>query len=155
MSNDVIWEFSEGELDEETIHNTEGIIRIKFPLDYVACVKTNNGASPSLQVIKVEGRGEAVFESLLVIDEGSEYSITGIYDAICDRLVSEVYPFAEDPFGNYFCFDYRDQKKSNPKVVFWDHEISNSNSEQALHHVCDSFTDLLSLLYDPDVEKNK
>ena len=34
-----------------------------------------------------------------------------------DRLIDDIYPFADDSFGNFICFDYWKGKDKPPKVV--------------------------------------
>ncbi len=54
-------------------------------------------------------------------------------------------------FGNFLCFDYRNNP-SSPTIVFWDHE--EEDMEKAIHPVCSTFTELLDSLRDFEEEEN-
>ncbi len=65
-------------------------------------------------------------------------------------LIDKVIPFAEDPFANMLCFDYR--KNDQPKVVFWNHEKACDDKESAISYVCSTFTELMSMLHEDEEE---
>lgn len=71
--------------------------------------------------------------------------ILDVYNDIKDRLLKKVYPFAEDPFGNMICFDYRIDNE--PQIVFWDSEISFDNAEGAIMPIAKSFSEFMDILY--------
>jgi len=49
-------------------------------------------------------------------------------------------PFYADGYGNYFCFDTRENKASEYPIVFWDHEIQlDEPSDEDLEVVADNF----------------
>jgi len=50
--------------------------------------------------------------------------------------------FAEDPGGNFICFDYRKGVKK-PEIVFVSHE---EVGDEAVHFICDDFSKFLSSL---------
>lgn len=75
------------------------------------------------------------------------------YEGQKDRLIEGVYPIADDPFGNAFCFDYR-QDPNNPSIVFWNHEEAFENPEKALTYVCSSFSEFLSNLHEMEDEED-
>jgi len=131
-------------IDISYIRKTEELLGIKFPEDYVQCVLENNSGIPTPKAFDPEGRNTAVFQRLLSHDPNSPTYIVSDYNAIRDRLPEGVYPFAEDPFGNFICFDYR-KDKENPSIVFWDHEKPDHKN---IFPVCNSFTDLLNKLYE-------
>ena len=137
------WKYIEP-IDISYIRKTEELLGIKFPKDYVECVLENNEGTPTPDAFDLEGRDTAVFGRLLSHDPNSPTYIVSFYHAIQDRLPEEVYPFAEDPFGNFICFDYRQDKK-NPSIVFWDHEKPDHKN---IFPVCSSFTVLLNKLYE-------
>lgn len=64
-----------------------------------------------------------------------------------DRLIEKVIPFAEDPFGNLLCFDYRNDDQ--PIIVFWEHEKAFNDKESATIYLCDTFTKLMLMLHEP------
>ncbi|MBN1698939.1 MAG: SMI1/KNR4 family protein [Spirochaetales bacterium] len=149
MSNNVKWFVKKKDISDKEIIKVENIFNIRFPEDYRECVKINNGGAPKPEAYDFKDHKEAVFEWLLNFNEGLANNIIKTYNAIKDRLVDNIYPFASDPFGNYICFDYREDKKA-PKIVFWDHEVASRYPEDAISYICDSFSELLDKLYEPD-----
>ncbi|MFC4620417.1 SMI1/KNR4 family protein [Camelliibacillus cellulosilyticus] len=143
----VTWDSVDGEVSFDVVSKIERELGVKLPDDFVGCARINSGGYPSLEAFDFEGREEAVFNRLLSFHAESKDYIVKVYNDIRDRLVEGVYPFADDPFGNHICFDYR-ESKDNPKVVFWDHEVAYEDPEKAITPVCDSFTELLNKLYD-------
>ncbi|SFC85380.1 SMI1 / KNR4 family (SUKH-1) [Bacillus sp. 491mf] len=127
------------------IQQVEQYFGIRFPNDFIECVKQHNGGHPRPKVFCIEGQEDSSFSNLLTFDLESQYSIIQRYENIKDRLVDRVYPFGRDSFGNFLCFDYRNGHQS-PTVVFWDHE--EEEMEKAIFPVCSSFTELLNSLRD-------
>jgi hypothetical protein len=144
MSNSIRWISEEGLKEISTITKVETIFEIKFPKDYIECVMKNDGGYPMPNRFTLNEH-EEVFNKLLSLQEVS-YNIIDTYNNVKDRLINGVIPFAEDPFGNLLCFDYR--KSKQPNIVFWDHEKAFINRNSALCYLCDSFSDLLLLLHD-------
>ena len=87
---------------------------------------------------------------LLSYDETQPHYILKEYRSIKTRLPRKVYPIGSDPFGNYICFNYR-ENESNPCIVFWDHE--KASPKTAISYVCDSFSELISKLYEADTSE--
>lgn len=53
--------------------------------------------------------------------------------------------FANEPAGNYFCFDYRKGKDNlNPPVVFWNHE--GADTPEAISFLAENFESFLKML---------
>lgn len=147
----VVWRFADAEVDENAIADVEKELGIKFPQDYIDCAKKNHGGNPNPNLFVVTERGEAVFNVLLSYAPTSVDYIVKVYGWIKDRLVDGVYPFADDPFGNHICFDYR--TSNEPTIVFWDHELVFEEPEKGLFPICNSFSELLAGLY-PDNDLN-
>ncbi|QWI47060.1 SMI1/KNR4 family protein [Bacillus mycoides] len=149
MSN-VTWiGVNKKEITDENIQKVEQYFNIKFPMDFVECVKKYDSGYPRPKIFDVPGQGENVFSKLLTFDLESRNSIIQVYDDIKDRLANKVYPFGKDSFGNHLCFDYRSNPES-PTVVFWEHE--EENIEEAIYPVCSTFTELLTSLRDFEEE---
>ncbi|MCL2224013.1 MAG: SMI1/KNR4 family protein [Defluviitaleaceae bacterium] len=146
MNNNIKWLFSRAPTSEDSISIVESYLHVKFPDDFIDCIKNNHGGNPSMQIYSFEGYHEAVFNSLLNFNPDENNYILDVYNDIKDRLVRYVYPFADDPFGNYICFDYRKTKNNIPTIVFWDHEIADTNPEEAILPVCETFNELISRL---------
>lgn len=145
----VTWEWTEAPVDRRIIAEVEEAWGIRFPDDYVHCAMENHGGRPTPACFKAPVWGESVFCDLLSFNDNSPDSIVERYEGMKDALPPGVYPFADDPFGNHLCFDYRGRPEGEPVVVFWDHEgMEPGRPEAALHYVCGSFTELLDSLYE-------
>ncbi|MFD1425200.1 SMI1/KNR4 family protein [Laceyella tengchongensis] len=57
----------------------------------------------------------------------------------------ELVPFADDPAGNFICFDYRTLVAGEPIVVFFYHKRDKDNIKK----IADSFSQFLEMLYEP------
>lgn len=134
------WLASEAELNDEKIKTVEDQWKIQFPNDFVECVCKNDGATPEPSTFDFEGRKGISFGFLLSFRPDSEMYILDVYNRIKKALPKDVFPIADDPAGNFICFDFR-QDPNNPKVVFWDHEWDK------VVPICDTFTELLNKLY--------
>ena len=109
----------------------------QLPNDLRDCIIKNNAGVPTSSAFDMGEDKEKVFGGLLSFNVGD---VDSIYDYISlfeidggKRL--KMLPFALDPAGNFFCIE-------NGKVVFYDHENDKTTV------VCNTFTDLLNMLYD-------
>ncbi|MEI4800390.1 SMI1/KNR4 family protein [Bacillus sp. FJAT-51639] len=149
--NNITWiGTSKKTITDEHIQQVEQYFGVKFPNDFVECVKLHDGGHPRPKAFDIQGQDGSAFSNLLTFDLESQYSIIQRYENIKDRLVDKVYPFGRDSFGNFLCFDYRNDLQS-PTVVFWEHE--EEEMEKAVYPVCSSFTELLDSLRDYDDEE--
>ncbi|MBW9154791.1 SMI1/KNR4 family protein [Clostridium estertheticum] len=145
MSNNVSWICENDSVEIIAISKGGDMFGIEFPRDYVECIMKNDGGYPRPNRFNLNGN-EEVFNNLLSFDEEDSSNIMEAYNDVKDRLIRKVIPFAEDPFGNLICFDYRDSEQ--PIIVFWEHEKAFNDKESAMSYLCDSFTDLLSMLHE-------
>jgi len=53
-------------------------------------------------------------------------------------LQEELFPFGEDPFGNYLCLFFEEKDIT---IVYWSHETNK------VEKVANSFTEFLEMLY--------
>ncbi|ANP80092.1 1,3-beta-glucan synthase regulator [Bacillus sp. B25(2016b)] len=144
--NNITWiNVSEKKVTDEQIEQLEEYFGIKFPNDFIECVKKYDGGYPTPDTFNIPNQDEDSLNNLLTLDSERKISMLQTYNSIKDRLVDKVYPFARDPFGNLLCFDYRNNPQS-PTVVFWDHE--EEEMEESIYPVCSSFAELLDSLYD-------
>lgn len=154
------WKNKKSQINNEIIHEFETKLGIKFTMDYKECIKDNHGALPEPCFFKVDGK-QKVFGELLSFELNSKGNIYNTYNRIRDGLPEKVIPFATDPSGNFICFDYIDSE-TEPKIVFWYHEISVAEDDleeelenntldelqrEAIGYICDSFSDLINMLY--------
>jgi hypothetical protein len=145
MSNNLRWICENDHVELATISNVETAFGVKFPKDYVEIIMKNDGGYPKPNRFNLNGN-EEVFNNLLSFDEEDSSNMIATYNDVKDRLVEKVIPFAEDPFGNLICFDYR--TNSQPTIVFWEHEKAFNDKESAMSYLCDSFTELLLILHE-------
>ncbi len=149
MSSSIRWICENDNVEIKTISNVETILGVKFPKDYIETVMKNDGGYPKPNRFDVNDN-EEVFNNLLSFDDEDYSNIINTYNDIKDRLVKKVIPFAEDPFGNMICFDYRNSDK--PVVVFWDNEKAFNDKDLAISYLCDTFTDLMLMLHESKEE---
>lgn len=116
------------------IPHIEAKLGVKFPLSYVECATINNGGRPEHTRIS----DDFAVKALVRIDENADLNLTKTKNILSDRLPEKMIAFANDSFGNYFCFDFA--SSNEPKVVFWDHE------DNSITVVANSFDEFLSLL---------
>ncbi len=147
MHREIKWICENDALSNEFIGYTEEKLGIKFPLDFIRIAMQNDGGYPSPNRYTLNETQE-IFNNLLSFDEDDISNIIQTYKDVEDRLLENVIPFAEDPFGNLICFDYR--KNDVPSIVFWDHEIAFSDKAKAIAFICDSFSDLLDMLHESE-----
>lgn len=145
MNEGLRWICENDEIKIDAISKVEDIFGVIFPKDFIEVIIKNDGAYPKPNRFKVNGR-EEVFNNLLSFSEGDYSNIIDTYNDVRDRLIEKIIPFAEDPFGNLICFDYR--VNNQLQIVFWDHEKAVNCKDSAISYVCDSFSGFLSMLYE-------
>lgn len=160
MKNEIVWEFVKGKTDDEMVSCVERILDIKFPEDYLECVRKFPGGYPSPCFFK-NSRIEADFNYLLNFEPGSSSFLLDTYYILkhssegLKKLPDDIIPFARS--GNdHLCFDYRGN--TSPKVVyidhysFWDYLCEDEfreeeiTEEDYLIYISDSFTEFLEML---------
>ena len=65
MKNNIKWLFSHAPISDDNILVVESSLHVKFPDDFIDCIKNNHGGNPGMQMYSFEGHLEAVFNSLL------------------------------------------------------------------------------------------
>ena len=146
------WILEEGTAARDTIEEYGKIIGVDLPEDYINLVQEHDGSTPIPKCFDMQHRKEAVFSSLLSFSTTDESTILEKYNDMKSISPSKLLlPFANDPFGNLLCFDYRDTKH-NPKIVFWDHEADVDSGQDPISSVENSFSEFIDKLYDPDEE---
>lgn len=114
--DNVGWRSASGNVSANDISAYERTHSIKLPEQYKKLILAHNGARPMKDSVMV-GKRECVVERLISWDKNAKANIHFWQKSLSDH---GIFPFASDPFGNVFCFDY--SKGPNPNVVFWDHE---------------------------------
>ncbi|MCK9580233.1 MAG: SMI1/KNR4 family protein [Methanoregula sp.] len=164
MRKDIKWKYVNGKTDSTKIANVEDILHIKFPNDYIDCIRENSGGYPyPFNIVKnskiPSGKGQ--FLALIDLNPESDGNILETYHNLNvhsggdNQVPDGIIPFAFS-HNDYYCFDFRNGFP--PKVCFLDLEkhwdfVFNDKShgdeikeEDYLIHVCNSFTELLDML---------
>jgi cell wall assembly regulator SMI1 len=137
---DIKWKYG-GSVSEKDICSVESALGVTLPTDYRIFVADHNGARPKPKAIDIPGKREGVMERLVHLDSGTSDNVSSAATALRSRGQGGLVPFASDPFGNLFCFQF--SGNSVIAVVFWDHE-TNSTSR-----ICNTFSELVGLLRPP------
>ncbi len=137
---------------EQNISNTfsqdypEGFM---FPHDYIDFIHIYQGGKPSCSYIDIEGYGTTVFDCFLTFIMADDNDILEQYHVVRKELSTNLlFPIAWDINLNYFCFDYRNNRKK-PTIVYWDHKgLSDKNNFDALFYVSNTLTELINKFHE-------
>ena len=159
--NEIKWRRPGSPLVRDDIERVEYLVGYKFPNDYVSCALLYHGASVIPYRIDCN-KNERVFANLLSFSDKNVDNIIEVYNNCKGRLKNGIIPFACDPAGNLFCFDYR-KDKEKPSIVFLNKELSVNTSdyskndlerinleevqEKAIEFICTSFSEMLNMLH--------
>lgn len=139
----VKWENAKKRLTEEEIIQVQNKIGYVFPSDFSSHVLQYNGARPTKYFLDFGNYKKRVFGTLLNLDLNEKWNLVKAYHTIYDDddgTPQGFVPFADDPAGNLFCFDFT-QNEQNPSIIFFDHE------EPEWEYVCNNFTELQAKFY--------
>ena len=136
--------------DPHLIDEYEEFVGFRFPEDFRACALENNGGMPSLKedgpsVGVMADCGEGLdFCCLLNFNKREDFEDNTIWWSLEEidypsRIAERYVHFAEDSFGNFYCFDKRDSS-----IVLLEHE------DGSVTRVAKTFTDMLNAFYDED-----
>ena len=138
MTN-IQWKYVKKIIDETSIARFETKHSISLPSEYKESLPLFNGGRPNLSCILTEDKKERVFKAFLSFNETDKENIFAAQEWLKSQIPSYLIAFANDPAGNYFCFDY--SSPDNIKIVYWEHENQN------IVKVCDHFSNLLDNFY--------
>lgn len=145
MNNEIEWINKNNELAEGEIKYVEDILGIKFPEDYIRCIKNNDGAYPVPDTFNIKN-DEETLNNLLSLHKDKGNFMLQVYENVKDRMLEKIIPFARDPFGNLICFDYSNDNQ--PTIVFWEHEKAFNDKEKAITFICNTFVEFLNMLHE-------
>jgi SMI1-KNR4 cell-wall len=137
-------------LNGKAVLETENMIKQKLHNDYIEFLKRCNGGSPKKQYFDF-GNNIKVVEKFLYIIENYDTESEGMYDVgvvwsqIKDRLNDYLIPFAVLFAGDFLCFDY-EKTPDNPKVVIWNHDLSDERKPHT-EIVANNLNTFLPMLY--------
>jgi hypothetical protein len=121
--NNQVWKWSELPISQSDIKRVELKLKVKFPRTYVDLVMNNNAGYPSKNIIHLSNNKNIVFNKLLSLKQKSkDITLEEAYNSVVERLPTKYVPFASDPYGNLFCFNFNSKI---PDIYFWDHESNN------------------------------
>lgn len=132
------WRYLKTSISEEDVVTVEKKIGFKLPSDYIKLVLQNNGGRPRPNRFNTYNSSDRVFKSLISLNTYDHGNIFSVLEWVGDRIQRSMVPIAEDPSGNYLCYDF---SKSKPIVVFW------SNESGSIEFVSNSFDELLDQLH--------
>lgn len=114
----------------------EKTYRVVLPLDYVAILRTSNGAVPLTNLFDQGGKERLIERMLCLLEKPKGDQVNGWFDItvvitqLDSRLIDDeelvgmnVIPIAALFGGDFLCLDYRADAQS-PVVAVWDHERS-------------------------------
>ncbi|MFT5699398.1 MAG: cell wall assembly regulator SMI1 [Desulforhopalus sp.] len=116
---------------DQDIKYAEKKLKISFPKSYILFLR-QAGACPLIfdEVFWVGSEGETYRDIVRSKEEEKDE------ECFQDFLI----PFYADGYGNYVCFDTREDKGGEYLIVFWDHELQLSEpSEDDLEVVANNF----------------
>ena len=124
---------------QEDIAFVERTVGVKLPSDFKDFCWHYHGGFPDPDEIEIAGFGRTLVNQVLPFVDDNKEGIRSIASVSKDveGLTEGLVPFAEEPGGNYFCFDCRSGKQN---VVFWFHE------QNTVFEICDSFTEFVEIL---------
>ena len=176
ISKKILWD-NESKVNIDIIKSIENLWNIKFPKEYIDIVLLYDSSTPNMKNEKgewkqgkidiPEWRGETISFGLISYMESEYFKVLKIihtYNCFKDRLPEpdKIFPFAQSGGGDILFFDYR-KNPDEPAIVFMDHEEAFTEEditkaelkekpvkewlEMNLFPVCNSFSELLDLLY--------
>ncbi|MBH5319428.1 SMI1/KNR4 family protein [Paenibacillus sp. GSMTC-2017] len=166
MNTAIIWDRSDGTTSRESIAKVEKKLGVSFPDEYITIVMNYNGSCPTPCLYKIYGKetGNAykkIFGYLIPYGLQDRPNFLEEYTVLKKMLPKNVIPFADDPGGDYICFDFR--SSDEPKIVYADMEVAvhvdnctrkerlsgevEKMQEEALYDVADSFAEFIDNLF--------
>lgn len=132
------WRYIKTSVSEENIVMVEKKIGFQLPRDYVKLVMKYNGGRPRPKRFDTNDSFDRVFKSLISLNPNDPGNLFSVLEWLGDRIQRSLVPIAEDPSGNYLCYDF---SRSKPIVVFW------SNESRSIEFVSNSIDELLDQLH--------
>ena len=116
------WLYGKKLQNSDAITEFEKELNIQFPPEYKKIVSQYDGGTPVPQFFSTADNTEKVFNYLIKASQIQE-----MFRSLCREFNSDLLlvPFADDPAGNFICFDFT-TNKSNPQVVFFDLDVGQS-----------------------------
>lgn len=133
------WKYAKPISGTSQINQIAEKIGAELPKEYISLAEKNNGGRPSKKRIGT-GNETLQLKSFLRVDNVDEFdTVVNVYNVI-KTIDSRLLPFADDSFGNFFCFFFYD-KNATPSVVFLDKE------NETFVEISQSFASFINELY--------
>ncbi|MDQ3733601.1 MAG: SMI1/KNR4 family protein [Actinomycetota bacterium] len=145
-------------LTDDLISRVENRLGVRLPEDYLDVVRTHQGGAPDRGTVGLpDGAATSISMLLHFEEEPAGYNLVRIVEA-SDALYGKLIPFAVDPAGNYFCFDYRGETLHSSSETRWNRPVvlvTVDSPEAEPQPVADGFAALIdSLSADESVENS-
>ena len=132
------WTFVRPLMNNDLIFELENLLKISFPEYFISFIQENNAGYPKNNILDIKGR-ERVVSNLISMNYEDRPNMLGESLYLSTMFDENLVPFAEDPFGNLFCFNFF--LKDRYEVVFLDME---SNFE--ITSIFETFSEFLDSL---------
>ncbi|MGL4987296.1 MAG: SMI1/KNR4 family protein [Treponemataceae bacterium] len=126
------WKYVKSLDDKDSIAKLEKDYSCKFSDELKSFLVNNNGGRPSLSTFDINNIKEREFKTLLSLNKKDSENIYQVLPL--DTKYSNLFPFASDNNGNYFCY-YQN------KIYLWNHE------NDKLELLTNTFDEFLNKLY--------
>ena len=154
----------EGIVNHLIIEDQEQLLGFKFPKVYKELLSQHNG-------MRLDNDTFKYYDKALQRDEENSIYFYAFANQNLDRLYCSglvgdfsyldendfkegIIPFGGTGNGDFICFDYRDNKKSdNPKIVLVRHDADDENGNLIISLLGNSFEEFMDSLYEYE-EKN-
>ena len=150
----------EGQIDIKIIEEYSNIIGYKFPKNYIALISNHNGLYLGKRdtfryfdevVQKKEENGIYFY----FFKENNNYELGDSSSSMVYYLMDNedfkkgIIPFGGTGNGDYICFDYRDDFKSdNPKIVLVHHDADDDEGNLVISFLGNDFEEFMDSLYE-------
>lgn len=104
------WDYKIQLKNEEIFEKIESDNGIKIPEELRSFIIANNGACPTPNCVDINGE-ERVYDATLSFNEEEEDATT-VRFAMNIVANPDYIPFAQDPFGNYYCYEWKQRTVS-------------------------------------------
>ncbi|MFD1435988.1 SMI1/KNR4 family protein [Kroppenstedtia eburnea] len=143
----VIWKYAEGPVNEKAVTQTEELLGVRLPDDFKKIAVENDCGIPHPGRYDLNG-GVMVFGQLFSMDPNRDGNIVEVTRTGRSEhgMLNSIVVFADDPAGNFLCFDYSQLNDGYPAIIFWDHEIEGGDPEK----ICNTFTQLFDMFHNDD-----
>lgn len=141
------WIYETKTITQNMIKKVEDFFNVKFPNDFLDVIKIYNGGYPCPSENKIDEYADIiigitingkieVINNLVSFCEEDENYIIAIFKDTENLYNKNVIPIAEDPFGNLFCYEIKDNNSFS--IIFLDNELNEKT------YICDTFSEFIN-----------